>query len=1044
MPDHPTSQYKWPSKVLRYKISCPFQRMLVVKHEAQIDWSRHRIESAEALDSFLREVMLPGLKDCITPDHPKSHYCKSIHLERMLANPAQHINQAKQIRQCDGDEAARQFLLGHINQHKKEHFEGWWRYLMEENPLYAQHPAFQYLVLRPVLESSTAKDTRAPLPVDAEALAHLFERMQTGRVAPGTKLLSLLSEIMAFGANLAGDGKRPSFGTDCRWVVVKKDDANAANRVAALSQGSGWCVASSRMAAFYLRSSDFHLLLEGGRAKVALRFSGYKAVEVQGQGNGDPGPWWPRILLYCAARGAQVSYRQDVARQQAKSIRRELGATQKTAKQLGDLLKAQPAKVHLLAISEEWDDASRLVVKEAWLACVRADPLCGGLLPDWMENDPAVKETTLEAWVALVRSDPLSYAARRGTLAQDPRILAALKIGWMALLKHDVTQWNQCPDFLKKDEEIIHARKIGWIKVLKRRSSMWNQCPDLLKKDEEVISALKNGWIKVLKRERYMWERCPSFLKKDLEIIQALKVGWIHFYKEGRRTWGWPEFPEILLHDVEMIESCKAIWIEHLKNDITQWKWRECPDFLMQDLEIINAHKIAWESDLESRFTDWNHCPGFLWQEFSQDAEFMQKFQEDVIIRIQDNVNLWNQCPGFLKKNNHVIQTLRIGWMERLKHNATDLQWNECPEFLKEDFRKNREFIQIVRTNWIELLQSEATLWNQCPDFIQQELKQDYSFISAFKNGWIERLKLDVDQWSLCPEILREQAEVKNAFVQGEIKWARSQSKDRQALWIQRLVERSLIQPEDLPTDMQPLLGRYQLISKQKTLTLPNDPLPAFVTACFNALLLEPQATLPIVKCWKYSPRIELARCAKALVALKEKPWNFIALSAEQQSHPLIQESAVDGWVDFVTKNPCFQPEVPDSLRGHQKIQTMLETLRKDEQAKHAAQILERVKTHSGLSDDEMSVLKLPTKEKQTWKRVTALRLKHWKKQLKADARVWEKVPQSLQQYEDLLKLMREGIGPQIRQNPALWKQLPACYQNDSCLQRVYRFATHS
>jgi hypothetical protein len=102
MPDHTTSQYKWPSKVLRYKISCPFQRMLVVKHEAQIDWSKHRIESAEALDSFLREVMVPSLKDWITPNHPKSHYCKSLHLERMLANPAPHIDVARRIRQREG------------------------------------------------------------------------------------------------------------------------------------------------------------------------------------------------------------------------------------------------------------------------------------------------------------------------------------------------------------------------------------------------------------------------------------------------------------------------------------------------------------------------------------------------------------------------------------------------------------------------------------------------------------------------------------------------------------------------------------------------------------------------------------------------------------------------------------------------------------------------------------------------------------------------------------------------------------------------------
>jgi len=43
MPEAPvlipvSASYKWPRKVLRYKITCPFQPMLVVKHEAQIAW----------------------------------------------------------------------------------------------------------------------------------------------------------------------------------------------------------------------------------------------------------------------------------------------------------------------------------------------------------------------------------------------------------------------------------------------------------------------------------------------------------------------------------------------------------------------------------------------------------------------------------------------------------------------------------------------------------------------------------------------------------------------------------------------------------------------------------------------------------------------------------------------------------------------------------------------------------------------------------------------------------------------------------------------
>ena len=132
---------------------------------------------------------------------------------------------------------------------------------------------------------------------------------------------------------------------------------------------------------------------------------------------------------------------------------------------------------------------------------------------------------------------------------------------------------------------------------------------------------------------------------------------------------------------------------------------------------------------------------------------------------------------------------------------------------------------------------------------------------------------------------------------------------------------------------------------------------------------------------------------------------------------------------------------MPESLRSHTKLQTTLASLCETEKKALAKQVLEEVTKHPGLSDAAMTELKLPAKEKQTWKQVTALRLKHWKKQVKSDARAWEKVPKSLQQDGTLLKLMREGLGPQIRQKPAFWNQLPACYQNDPCLQRVHRFA---
>jgi hypothetical protein len=43
-----------------------------------------------------------------------------------------------------------------------------------------------------------------------------------------------------------------------------------------------------------------------------------------------------------------------------------------------------------------------------------------------------------------------------------------------------------------------------------------------------------------------------------------------------------------------------------------------------------------------------------------------------------------------------------------------------------------------------------------------------------------------------------------------------------------------------------------------------------------------------------------------------------------------------------------------------------------------------------------------------------------------------------------LLVLMRQTLGPQIRENPAIWECLDACYRNDPCLERVYRIATRA
>lgn len=63
MPDDPalilvSISYNWDRKMLRFQITCPFQRPLVVKHDGQIDWSGQRIESSGVLVRYVPVILV--------------------------------------------------------------------------------------------------------------------------------------------------------------------------------------------------------------------------------------------------------------------------------------------------------------------------------------------------------------------------------------------------------------------------------------------------------------------------------------------------------------------------------------------------------------------------------------------------------------------------------------------------------------------------------------------------------------------------------------------------------------------------------------------------------------------------------------------------------------------------------------------------------------------------------------------------------------------------------------------------------------------------
>jgi hypothetical protein len=526
----------------------------------------------------------------------------------------------------------------------------------------------------------------------------------------------------------------------------------------------------------------------------------------------------------------------------------------------------------------------------------------------------------------------------------------------------------------------------------------WDELPNSLKVSiADMMRGQPEYWIWRLKIDPEIWDSIPDFLRANTEISQAHKSIWTLRFEANPQEWNQcPAFlQQELQRDEAVIQRLTSSWIRSLEND--PHKWNRCPEFLQEDAFIIRTHKNGWLKRLKNHPHEWNQCPAFLQQQLQKDEAVIKKLTSAWIRSLENDPHDWTQCPEFLKADSLIIQAHKNGWIKRLKNHPHE--------------------------------------WNQCPDFLQA----DTQIIQAHKSGWIRLLKREPAEWPKYPPALSNKSELQSARMESELHWAGLQNPDRKVMWIKRLLDQKIVQLEDLPADWHPMQKKKQACLGSPFSFLPNNPLPAYANACFRTLLEESKAKLPASKDRKLTSSFEQARCALALAALREYPWNFSALPADQQSHPLIHKTAFEGWMALLKKHPNFHHTVPDSMRDSPKIQTILKNLRN---AKNASLVLQEVSQLPDLNDYEMSYLKLPAKEKQTWKEVTALRLKHWKKQVKVDARAWEKVPKSLQQDGTLLKLMREGLGPQIRQSPTLWSQLPSCYRDDPALQRVHRFAT--
>ena len=133
-----------------------------------------------------------------------------------------------------------------INKEKSETIHEWHEYLTEISDITQNDPAFIYLMMKPLLDSSGETVTNPPMALNAEALALVYEKVQeTG----GKQDFNLLKGYKQYWRQVQqqGEVRQPSRGKADGWVNIPSkvnDPEHFEKNVSKLmGYASGWCTA---------------------------------------------------------------------------------------------------------------------------------------------------------------------------------------------------------------------------------------------------------------------------------------------------------------------------------------------------------------------------------------------------------------------------------------------------------------------------------------------------------------------------------------------------------------------------------------------------------------------------------------------------------------------------------------------------------------------------------------------------------------------------------------------------------------------------------
>ena len=306
------------SKIQRYSIASPSVKFLIHRYEDAIPWDEAEKvkQNGGSVDSYIQEFvktnLLPSLGEKINPQSPDNNFMLPESITDDAVAQEIRATEEAQGRVPRGNytpaqiQGGRKIIADDINNEKAVQFNDWWKYMNEEE-IYAQDPAFQYSILKPMIDSSPPNKKNSSPPLNAELLAGIWDEITN----KGVDQMNILKKYRKL-SHKAEKERAEAEGVQTtekggRWTRIKggpsvdspEELKENINRLKNLSQGTGWCTGRG-MADTYLPQGDFYLYLENDKAVAAIRCVGNKVSEIRGKDNLQENldPYWQEVINF--------------------------------------------------------------------------------------------------------------------------------------------------------------------------------------------------------------------------------------------------------------------------------------------------------------------------------------------------------------------------------------------------------------------------------------------------------------------------------------------------------------------------------------------------------------------------------------------------------------------------------------------------------------------------------------------------------------------------------------------------------------------------